>query len=189
MLFNWPNTAHRDFDTRFDHIRLDTDADAADRFALWCRGQTGFPLIDAGMRQLLRERWMHNRVRMVVASFLVKNLHLPWWWGARHFMRHLVDGDLASHQHGWQWAAGSGTDAAPYFRIFNPTIQAEKFDPSGTYVHTYVPELRDVAGSRVHRPWTVDRAGIPAYPGPIVDHNHERQVALARYGEISSTRT
>ena len=118
---------------------------------------------------------MHNRVRMIVASFLVKDLHLPWWMGAKHFMDHLVDGDLASNQHGWQWVAGSGTDAAPYFRVFNPITQGEKFDPSGDYIRRYVPELRDVEGKAVHQPHD-----------PIVDHAHERQVALARYGAIKS---
>ena len=104
-------------------------------------GHTGYPIVDAGMRQLLATGWMHNRVRMLVASFLVKDLHLPWQWGARHFMRHLVDGDLASNNHGWQWAAGTGTDAAPYFRVFNPTTQAQRFDPDGDYVRRWVPEL------------------------------------------------
>lgn len=187
VLFNWPSSARHNFDSRFDHMRLDTDADAHERFALWSQGRTGFPLVDAGMRQLRHEGWMHNRVRMVVASFLVKDLHLPWWWGARHFMLHLVDGDLASNQHGWQWAAGTGTDAAPYFRIFNPTTQAEKFDPDGAYVRRFVAELRSVSGARVHRPWTIDPSDIPGYPGPMVDHGHERQEALARYGELTTT--
>ncbi|GAA3847467.1 deoxyribodipyrimidine photo-lyase [Saccharothrix violaceirubra] len=170
VLWHNPSSARENLDKRFDRIHLDDDRE---RFAAWCEGRTGYPFVDAGMRQLLAEGWMHNRVRMVVASFLVKDLHLPWWWGARHFMRHLVDGDLASNQHNWQWAAGSGTDAAPYFRIFNPVTQGEKFDPDGTYVRRYVPELRDVKGKQVHRP-----------TDPIVDHAHERQEALARFGAI-----
>jgi deoxyribodipyrimidine photo-lyase len=119
------------------------------------------------MRQLLATGWMHNRVRMIVASFLVKDLHLPWQWGARHFMRHLVDGDLASNNHGWQWAAGCGTDAAPYFRVFNPTLQQQRYDPDGAYVERWIPEL-----------------GTSDYPGPIVDHAAERDEALARYAAV-----
>ncbi|KGI81354.1 deoxyribodipyrimidine photolyase [Actinopolyspora erythraea] len=186
VLWNWPGSARHNFDTRFDRMPLDTGAEASTLFDVWCEGRTGFPVVDAGMRQLLHEGWMHNRVRMIVASFLVKDLHLPWWWGARHFMRHLVDGDLASNQHGWQWAAGSGTDAAPYFRVFNPTTQGEKFDPSGEYVRRYVPELRGLAGARAHRPWRSEGSPAPDYPAPLVDHAHERQEALARYGRIKN---
>ena len=116
------------------------------RSTAWREGRTGFPIVDAGMRQLREQAWMHNRVRMIVASFLVKDLHLPWWWGARHFMSLLVDGDLASNQHGWQWTAGSGTDASPYFRVFNPTTQGEKFDPDGDYVRRFVPGAARRAG-------------------------------------------
>ncbi|ALG06091.1 cryptochrome/photolyase family protein [Kibdelosporangium phytohabitans] len=180
VLWHKPDSARQNLDRRFDKIELDDDREA---FDAWCQGMTGFPIVDAGMRQLLELGWMHNRVRMVVASFLVKDLHLPWWWGARHFMKHLVDGDLASNQHNWQWAAGSGTDAAPYFRVFNPTTQGEKFDPNGDYVRRFVPELRGVTGKRVHKPWEID--GID-YPKPIVDHAHEREVALARYNSIKS---
>nr|WP_042190604.1 deoxyribodipyrimidine photo-lyase [Kibdelosporangium sp. MJ126-NF4]CEL19461.1 Deoxyribodipyrimidine photolyase [Kibdelosporangium sp. MJ126-NF4]CTQ94741.1 Deoxyribodipyrimidine photolyase (EC 4.1.99.3) [Kibdelosporangium sp. MJ126-NF4] len=180
VLWHRPDSAHQNLDRRFDKIELDGDRDA---FEAWCHGTTGYPIVDAGMRQLLELGWMHNRVRMIVASFLVKDLHLPWWWGARHFMRHLVDGDLASNQHNWQWAAGSGTDAAPYFRVFNPTTQGEKFDPNGDYVRRFVPELRDITGKRVHKPWEID--GLD-YPKPIVDHGHEREVALARYTAIKN---
>ena len=116
-----------------------------DQLDAWRRGRTGFPIVDAGMRQLRATGWMHNRVRMIVASFLVKDLHVEWQHGARHFMRWLVDGDLASNQHGWQWVAGCGTDAAPYFRVFNPTTQGRKFDPDGAYVRRWVPELADAA--------------------------------------------
>ncbi|MBD0322429.1 MAG: FAD-binding domain-containing protein, partial [Aldersonia sp.] len=143
---------------------------------------TGFPIVDAGMRQLLAEGWMHNRLRMITASFFTKDLHLPWWRGARHFMQHLIDGDLASNQHGWQWTAGSGTDAAPYFRVFNPTTQGEKFDPDGDYVRRWVPELRDVPGKRVH---SLPDGRPNGYPDPIVDHKHERAIALQRYARIS----
>ena len=134
VLFQRPETAWENLDRRFDALAVDTDAAARARFECWCEGRTGFPIVDAGMRQLVASGWMHNRVRMVVASFLVKDLHLPWQWGARFFMRHLLDGDLASNNHGWQWAAGTGTDAAPFFRVFNPTAQQERWDPDGEYV-------------------------------------------------------
>jgi deoxyribodipyrimidine photo-lyase len=145
-------------------------------FDAWCEGRTGYPIVDAGMRQLRAEGWMHNRVRMIVASFLVKDLHVEWHHGARHFMRWLVDGDLASNQHGWQWTAGCGTDAAPYVRVFNPIEQGKKFDPDGDYIRRYVPELSDVPAPQIHEP-----------RNPIVDHAEERRVALARYEQIRSS--
>ncbi|WP_020664525.1 cryptochrome/photolyase family protein [Amycolatopsis benzoatilytica] len=181
VLWHRPETARQNYDRRFDGMRYDTGAAARSLFDRWCEGRTGYPVVDAGMRQLLAEGWMHNRVRMIVASFLVKDLHLPWQWGARHFMRHLVDGDLASNQLNWQWVAGCGTDAAPYFRIFNPTTQGQKFDPAGDYVRRYVPELRAVAGKAVH----VLKERPAEYPEPLVDHAEERQVALQRYGTIT----
>jgi len=150
----------------------------------WKKGRTGFPIVDAGMRQLQAEGWMHNRVRMIVASFLVKDLHLEWQHGARHFMRHLVDADLASNVHGWQWVAGSGTDAAPYVRVFNPVTQGLRFDPDGAYVRRHVAELRAVDGKQAHEPWTLP-TGVPeGYPERIVDHATERREALARYEEV-----
>ena len=154
---------------------------AEEAFGAWTAGRTGFPLVDAGMRQLLATGWMHNRVRMVTASFLVKDLHLRWQRGAEHFLAHLADGDLAQNQLNWQWVAGTGHDAAPYFRVFNPVTQGKKFDPDGDYVRRWVPELRHVPGARVHEPWTLDPAP-PGYPAPIVDHARERQVALDDYG-------
>ncbi|WP_433610430.1 cryptochrome/photolyase family protein [Prescottella agglutinans] len=181
ILFQRPDSARRNYDARFDAIRHDSGRDADALFEAWCTGRTGFPIVDAGMRQLAAEGWMHNRVRMIVASFLVKDLHLPWWRGARYFMQHLVDGDLASNQHGWQWTAGSGTDASPYFRVFNPTSQGEKFDPTGDYVRRWIPELRGVDGKAVH---TLKGARPEGYPEPVVDHAHERREALARYGEL-----
>jgi deoxyribodipyrimidine photo-lyase len=150
------------------------------RFTAWRDGRTGYPIVDAGMRQLRAEGWMHNRVRMVAASFLVKDLHIEWRHGARHFMRWLVDGDLASNQHGWQWTAGCGTDAAPYYRVFNPTLQGKRFDPHGDYVRRYVPELRQVGSGSIHEPWTLPGGPPGGYPAPIVDHDHERREALAR---------
>jgi deoxyribodipyrimidine photo-lyase len=188
ILYQRPDSARGNYDRAFDALPLAEGAAAERAFEAWCAGRTGFPIVDAGMRQLREQAWMHNRVRMIVASFLVKDLHLPWWWGARHFMRLLVDGDLASNQHGWQWTAGSGTDASPYFRVFNPVTQGEKFDPSGDYVRRFVPELRGVPGKAVHQPWRLPD-GIPAgYPEPMVDHKAERIEALARYDRVKAAR-
>ena len=148
--------------------------------AAWCEGRTGFPIVDAGMRQLAAEGWMHNRVRMIAASFLVKDLLLDWRLGERFFFRCLVDGDPASNDGGWQWVASTGSDAQPWFRIFNPVLQGERFDPSGRYVRRYVPELVSLPVRSVHRPW---EAGAPPadYPAPIVSHAERRGLALARY--------
>jgi deoxyribodipyrimidine photo-lyase len=186
VLWHRPETAHRSFDERMGAMSYDSGPDADERFAAWAEGRTGYPIVDAGMRQLRGEAWVHNRVRMIVASFLVKDLHIDWWRGARHFLRHLVDGDLASNNHGWQWVAGTGTDASPYYRVFNPTRQGREFDARGDYVRRWVPELRDVPTAIVHEPWLAP-GGVPAgYPEPIVEHAHERQVALARYQEVRS---
>lgn len=188
VLHHRPDSARRNHDRAFDALPVASGRDAQETFAAWCEGRTGYPIVDAGMRQLRAQAWMHNRVRMIVASFLTKDLHLPWWWGARHFMRLLVDGDLASNQHGWQWTAGSGTDAAPYFRVFNPITQGERFDPDGDYVRRFVPELAGIAGKQVHQPWAVP-GGLPAgYPERIVDHRQERLEALARYEQVKAAR-
>ncbi|MGV0785479.1 deoxyribodipyrimidine photo-lyase [Mycolicibacterium sp. XJ2] len=168
VLGEWPRSVWWNFNRSFDGMSLDDGPDAQKRFEAWKEGRTGYPIVDAGMRQLAETGWMHNRVRMIVASFLVKDLHLPWQWGARWFLEQLVDGDMASNQHGWQWAAGTGTDAAPFFRVFNPTTQGEKFDPDGGYVRRWVPDLDD-----------------DSYPEPIVDHAAERKEALRRYAEIT----
>lgn len=181
VLWHKPETAWENLQPKMTRMTVDSDAQARDRFRQWCDGQTGYPLVDAGMRQLRDTGFMHNRLRMVVASFLVKDLHLPWQWGARHFMRHLVDGDLASNNHGWQWAAGTGTDAAPYFRVFNPTSQSQRFDPDGTYIRRFVPELAEVPDRDIHAPWQSKR-GLPlGYRPPMVDHAAEREEALRRY--------
>jgi deoxyribodipyrimidine photo-lyase len=164
VLFQKPQTAWENLNRKFDTMELDTNAAARRRFERWAHGRTGFGIVDAGMRQLLATGWMHNRVRMIVASFLVKDLHLPWQWGARWFMKHLVDGDLASNNHGWQWAAGTGTDAAPYFRVFNPMLQQERYDPTGDYVARWAPDLDD----------------------PMVDHKEERDEALRRLKAVTS---
>lgn len=147
----------------------------------WREGRTGFPIVDAGQRQLLEQGWMHNRVRMITASFLTKDLHVWWPVGARHFLDHLADGDLASNSHGWQWVAGTGTDASPYFRVFNPITQGVRFDPDGAYVRRWVPELRHVPGAQAHEPWTVPDGLAHGYPGRIVDHAAARLEALERY--------
>ena len=181
ILFQRPDSARENYDKKFDKIELDTSEHAYELFDTWKEGRTGFPIVDAGMRQLDSEKWMHNRVRMIVASFLVKDLHLPWWWGARYFMAQLVDGDLANNQHGWQWTAGTGTDASPYFRVFNPITQGEKFDPTGDYVRRWVPELRGEEGKAVH---TLKFGRPKGYPEPIVDHKHEREVAIARFKSL-----
>jgi deoxyribodipyrimidine photo-lyase len=174
VLFHQPRTARENLQPKMDRLPSDTDAEARARFDRWATGRTGYPIVDAGIRQMLATGWMHNRVRMIVASFLVKDLHLPWQWGARHFMQHLVDGDLASNQHGWQWTAGTGTDAAPFFRVFNPVSQGQKFDPDGDYVRRWVPELSGRAGPSVHQP-----------TAPMVDHAAERAEALRRYQVVT----
>ncbi|NNL65550.1 MAG: deoxyribodipyrimidine photo-lyase, partial [Myxococcales bacterium] len=149
-------------------------------FEAWCEGRTGFPIVDAGMRQLAETGWMHNRVRMIVASFLTKDLLIDWRRGERFFFRSLVDGDPANNNGGWQWSASTGTDAQPYFRIFNPTAQGKRWDPAGEYVREWIPELRDVAADRIHEPWR-DGDGPSDYPKPIVDHGERRELALAAY--------
>jgi deoxyribodipyrimidine photo-lyase len=153
----------------------------SDGLEAWRLGRTGYPIVDAGMRQLLGEGWMHNRVRMIAASFLTKDLHTWWPAGARHFLDHLVDGDLASNSHGWQWVAGTGTDAAPYFRVFNPVSQGKRFDPDGDYVRRWVPELAHLRGAAAHEPWRHHDGYDHGYPPRIVDHDEERREALDRY--------
>ncbi len=184
FLWHRPETAREPVVPQMRAMQYDTGPVADEHFAAWAAGRTGYPIVDAGMRQLLGEAYVHNRVRMVVASFLVKDLHIDWRRGARHFFDHLVDGDLASNQHGWQWVAGTGTDPSPYYRVFNPTRQGQQFDPDGTYVRRWVPELRDVPDRYVHEPWTAPGGPPEGYPEPIVDHAEERQVALARYQAV-----
>jgi deoxyribodipyrimidine photo-lyase len=184
VLWHRPDSAREYLNPQLQGMEYDTGPDAETLVAAWEQGRTGFPIVDAGMRQLLGEAYVHNRVRMIVASFLVKDLHQEWTRGARYFMQHLVDGDLASNNHGWQWVAGTGTDASPYYRVFNPVTQGKKFDPDGVYVKRWVPELRGLDARHVHEPWTAP-GGIPdGYPEPIVDHAHERQVSLDRYQRV-----
>ena len=193
LLFQHPELARHSLDTAFDSI--DWRDDETD-LAAWQQGRTGYPLVDAGMRQLWATGWMHNRVRMVVASFLVKDLLLPWQVGADWFLDTLVDADLANNTLGWQWAAGAGADAAPFPRVFNPTLQAQRFDPHGDYIRRYVPELARLPAPYVLQPWTTSptiltEAGVRLgenYPRPIVDHALARQRALRSFGATRSAR-
>jgi deoxyribodipyrimidine photo-lyase len=183
VLFHFPHAATGSFKPELDTIAWQNDERL---FAAWKAGRTGYPIVDAALRQLQSEGWMHNRARMIVASFLTKDLLIDWRWGERHFMELLVDGDMAANNGGWQWAASTGTDAQPYFRIFNPTSQGQKFDPEGTYVRRWVPELARVPTKAIHAPWTLSAAeraylGADAYPQPIVDHAMQREKALALY--------
>ena len=182
VLFHRPDAARHPYRPGWERFPVDTGPSAKELFEAWAHGRTGYPIVDAGMRQLRTEGWMPNRVRMVAASFLIKDLHLDWRRGARWFMQHLADADLASNQLNWQWVAGSGTDAAPFFRIFNPTTQGRKFDPDGHYIRRWVPELEQLGSTEIHDPW---RSGDRSpYPHPIVDHDQERRVALARFDDL-----
>jgi deoxyribodipyrimidine photo-lyase len=184
VLFRNPQSLTDYYEPRFADMRYDRGEAAEKKLQAWKRGLTGFPMVDAGMRQLAADGWMHNRVRMIVASFLVKDLHLEWQQGAEHFEELLSDFDPASNAHGWQWTAGSGTDASPYYRVFNPITQGYKFDPNGDYVRKYIPELRHIDGAEVHEPWNLLNGYQHDYPTPIVDHAVEREEALARLAEI-----
>ena len=188
QLLMFPDNAHREFQARYRGT-LEW-SDAADALHAWQTGTTGYPLVDAGMRQLARSGWMHNRARLVVGSFLTKDLHIDWRAGERHFARLLLDGEPAQNNGNWQWIASTGADPAPYFRrLFNPITQQRKFDPDGVYVRRWVPELRDVPVDKLAEPWTMSDAEQAAagcaigtdYPAPIVDHAAERRVAMARY--------
>jgi len=186
ILYHYPQSLRHSF--RDDFRQMDWVNDRQD-FEAWKTGQTGYPIVDAGMRQLAETGWMHNRVRMITASFLVKNLLVNWQWGENWFMQNLLDGDPASNNGGWQWVAGTGTDAAPYFRIFNPVTQSLKFDPKGEYLKRWLPELRSVPEKVIHTPWEMDKEqqknahctiGLD-YPDPIIDLPFSRQRALDVY--------
>lgn len=186
VLWHNPTSQTEYYEPRFAKMRYDSGAEAEAKLEAWKQGKTGFPMVDAGMRQLLADGWVHNRVRMIVASFLVKDLHLEWQQGAAWFEENLSDFDPASNAHGWQWTAGSGTDASPYFRVFNPILQGYKFDPRGDYVRKYVPELRHIMDAGVHEPWNRLDGLTQGYVAPIVDHSAERDESLARLKELKT---
>ena len=177
LLHNFPDLPDEPLQPRFRHFPWRNDPEA---LARWQRGATGYPIVDAGMRELRETGWMHNRVRMIVGSFLTKHLLLDWREGARWFWDTLVDADLANNSAGWQWIAGCGASAVPYFRIFNPVLQGERFDRDGSYIRRWVPELADLPARSIHKPWTVP-APPKGYPAPIVDHRFARQRALAAF--------
>ena len=188
ILAHFPHVLEHSFRDNLRNIAWENDETA---FAAWCQGRTGYPVVDAAMRQLVETGWMHNRARMVVASFLVKDLLIDWRWGERFFMQHLVDGDPAANNGGWQWTAGTGTDAAPYFRIFNPTLQGQRHDPEGAYVRRWLPELSRVPDRFSHEPWRMpldvqrkaDCIMGQDYPAPIVDHAWARERTLNAYAK------
>ena len=178
LLFHHPNLASgRAYKAQFESIAFENDAA---KFSAWCDGRTGYPLVDAAMRQLNQTGYMHNRLRMVAASFLVKDLHVDWRWGERYFAERLLDFDLAANNGGWQWAASTGCDAQPWFRIFNPVTQSEKFDPDGRFIRSYLPELAGCPDSLIHMPPAACRG--PDYPAPIVDHAKARLRTLELFG-------
>jgi deoxyribodipyrimidine photo-lyase len=189
ILHHHPRVATQAFRPEYDALVFSNDKA---RFDAWCEARTGYPLVDAAMRQLNQTGYMHNRLRMVVASFLVKDLHIDWRWGERYFAAQLNDFDLAANNGGWQWAASTGCDAQPYFRIFNPVTQSEKFDPKGEFIRKYVPELKGCSERQVHAPWLMNAAQQQAagavigrdYPAPLVDHAAARAVTLELYKRV-----
>ena len=189
LLYHFPHTSEHPLDPRFQHFPWQSDDASAIHLKAWQQGNTGIPIVDAGMRELWHTGWMHNRVRMIVASFLTKNLGISWQQGARWFWDALVDADLANNTLGWQWTAGCGADAAPFFRIFNPVRQSERFDPQGHYLRRWLPELARLSDDQIHAPWKAKpeelrRAGIElgkSYPLPIVDLKQSRQQALINW--------
>lgn len=191
VLYHFPHSATRSFRAEYADLQWDNDAEL---FQAWCEGRTGYPIVDAGIRQLRQTGWMHNRTRMITASFLTKDLLLDWRMGEKFFLQNLIDGDVASNNGGWQWSAGTGTDAQPYFRIFNPMLQGARFDPTGAYVRRYVPELAKAPAEFIHAPWEMPdevakRIGfVPGrdYPKPIVIHAVQRERALALYKQTAS---
>ncbi len=189
ILHHHPRVAERAFKPEYDAVQFDNDPAL---YAAWCEGRTGYPLVDAAMRQINATGFMHNRLRMVAASFLVKHLNVHWSLGEKYFAQHLNDFDLSANNGGWQWASSSGCDAQPYFRIFNPVTQSEKFDADGKFIRRYVPELAHVPVKRIHAPWVMTpqeqlAAGCVIgsdYPLPVVDHDAARRLTLERYGRV-----
>jgi deoxyribodipyrimidine photo-lyase len=191
LLNHYPDLATKNLQQRFDNFPWRSDEAS---LKAWQRGRTGYPIVDAGMRELWHTGWMHNRVRMVVASFLIKHLLIDWRLGERWFWDTLVDADPANNTASWQWVAGSGADAAPYFRIFNPVLQGEKFDPDGTYVRQWVPEIAGLPDKFIHKPWLAPTTVLTdakvslgrTYPDPIIDHDMARKRALAVFDRIKN---
>ena len=178
VLAHLPRVESTPFNRGYQNIEWEN---RPDHFEAWKEGRTGFPIVDAGMRQLRETGWMHNRVRMITASFLCKDLLVNWQWGENHFMKLLLDGDLAPNNGGWQWAASTGCDPQPYFRIFNPALQGQRFDPEGAYVRRWVPELSKVPAQDIHEPWKRNAAAGTGYPKPIVEHAVQSRRAVALY--------
>ncbi|MDN3545795.1 deoxyribodipyrimidine photo-lyase [Kinneretia asaccharophila] len=187
VMHHWPHAMGSAFRPEYDKIVWEQGPEAERLFAAWCRGETGYPLVDAAMHQLNSTGYMHNRLRMVTASFLIKDLGVDWRWGERYFAEKLLDFDLAANNGGWQWAASSGCDAQPYFRIFNPVSQSEKFDPEGRFIRRYLPQLAELPDKLLHAPWLAGPLEAPAdYAPPLVRHDEARQRTLARYGVVKS---
>ncbi|MFN5420327.1 MAG: cryptochrome/photolyase family protein, partial [Burkholderiales bacterium] len=195
ILANFPHVTERCFKPDYDAIPWDHGPHGKALFAAWCEGRTGYPLVDAAMAQINQTGYMHNRLRMVVASFLTKDLGVDWRWGEKYFAQHLIDFDLSANNGGWQWASSSGCDAQPYFRIFNPVTQSEKFDPKGKFIKRYLPQLAALEGADIHAPWeakplALQAAGITLgkdYPLPVVNHAEAREKTLARYAVVKKT--
>lgn len=195
ILFHHPHVAERSFKPVFDAVDWEAGPEADELFAAWCEGRTGYPLVDAAMLQLNRTGFMHNRLRMVTASFLVKDLGIDWRRGERYFARQLIDYDLASNVGGWQWAASTGCDAQPWFRIFNPVTQSQKFDAKGTFIRQYLPQLGKLDARDIHAPWTVPAEELAEcgvilgrdYPEPVVKHEEARQKTLARFAVVKAS--
>jgi deoxyribodipyrimidine photo-lyase len=192
ILGMYPHVVDHSFKPEYDRITWETGAEADAAFDAWCQGQTGYPLVDAGMRQLNQTGYLHNRLRMVTASFLVKNLGIDWRRGERYFAARLNDYDLAANNGGWQWCASTGCDAQPWFRIFNPVTQSERFDPEGRFIRRYVPEIAQLPNTSIHAPWKAKPVDLAAadvrlgidYPAPIVAHEAARERTLARYAAV-----
>ncbi|MES2318551.1 MAG: deoxyribodipyrimidine photo-lyase [Pseudomonadota bacterium] len=183
ILFHHPHVRERAFKSAYDAIEWENGPDADAMFSAWCEGRTGYPLVDAAMLQLNQSGYMHNRLRMVAACFLIKDLGIDWRRGEQYFALKLNDFDLASNNGGWQWAASSGCDAQPYFRIFNPVTQSEKFDPKGKFIRRYLPRLASLSDKQIHAPW-LSGVSVDNYPGPVVMHDEARKKTLARYAVV-----
>jgi deoxyribodipyrimidine photo-lyase len=196
VLHHHPHVVGASFKREYDAIKWEHGKQADALFAAWCEGRTGYPLVDAAMAQINQTGYMHNRLRMVAASFLVKDLGIDWRWGERYFAEKLIDYDLAANNGGWQWAASTGCDAQPYFRIFNPVSQSEKFDAEGKFIRRYLPQLAKLSAKAIHAPWLarlieLAQAGVRLgnnYPEPIVMHDEAREKTLQRYAVVKRTK-